>query len=190
MTGSLPQALGGLKQLDHLDLSNNRLDGPLPETLGGLELLTALDLGGNQLEGSIPAALADLGQLTRLGLAGNRLEGSIPARLAGLVHLTVLALDRNRLTGVVPGLPFKQYTSYCALQAPTSPSNSFTCPLPPVRQRRRAHVAAARAAPHVAHTVCHPSISMPSLTQQARPRCHSPPRAHALTVAGLRQVHT
>ena len=128
-----------------LDLGNNRLGGPLLETLGGLELLTALDLGGNQLEGSIPAALADLGQLTRLGLAGNRLEGSIPARLAGLVRLTVLALNGNRLTGVVPGLPFKQYTSYCALQAPTSPTNHFACPLPPVRQRRRAHVAAARA---------------------------------------------
>ena len=28
--------------------------------------------------------------------------------------------------------PFKNYTVYCNLQAPTSPSNHYTCPLPPV----------------------------------------------------------
>jgi hypothetical protein len=44
-------------------------------------------------------------------------------------------LWNNRLTGVVPSLPFEQYTGWCYLQAPTSPSNHYTCPLPAVSPR-------------------------------------------------------
>jgi hypothetical protein len=61
------------------------------------------------------------------------MKGSIPEALARLEQLAVLALWRNRLTGVVPSLPFKNYTNDgCYLQYPTSPSNHYTCPLPPV----------------------------------------------------------
>jgi hypothetical protein len=88
-------------------------------------------LNTNQLEGSIPARLGDLKQLASLALYSNRLEGTIPAELAALERLVYLGLDRNRLTGVVPNLPFKNYTSYCRLQTPTGPANTYTCPLPP-----------------------------------------------------------
>jgi hypothetical protein len=88
----------------------------------------------NNMSGSIPEALGDLEQLAFLSLYDNlQIKGSIPARLGDLKQLTTLELHRNRLTGVVPSLPFNQYTkSNCYLQAPTSPTNNFTCPLPPV----------------------------------------------------------
>ena len=91
----------------------------------------------NNMKGSIPEALGNLEQLTVLFFYGNRLEGSIPEALAGLEQLTNLDLRLNRLTGVVPSLPFKNYTS-CWLQSPTSPSNHYTCPLPPVSPLSRA----------------------------------------------------
>ena len=59
------------------------------------------------------------------------MKGSIPEALGDLEQLQYLVLEQNRLTGVVPSLPFKNYKS-CYLQYPTSPSNHYTCPLPPV----------------------------------------------------------
>jgi Leucine-rich repeat (LRR) protein len=136
MIGSLPKELGDLDQLTDLDLgSNNRLEGSIPARLANLKQLTGLYLYSNQIEGTIPEELGDLEQLTQLDLGSNRLEGPIPARLAALERLTGLALNGNRLTGVVPSMPFKNYTNYCGLQAATSPSNRFTCPLPPVSSR-------------------------------------------------------
>ena len=62
----------------------------------------------------------------------NNMKGSIPEALGDLEQLVFLNLGHNRLTGVVPSLPFKNYTNGCSLQDLTSPSNHYTCPLPPV----------------------------------------------------------
>jgi hypothetical protein len=110
----------------------SNIKGSIPQALGDLQQLTYLNLNDNQIEGSIPETLGGLQQLTILALYGNRIEGSIPETLAGLKQLTYLNLRDMRLTGVVPSLPFKNYTGNCNLQDPTSPSNVFTCPLPPV----------------------------------------------------------
>jgi hypothetical protein len=130
--GTIPAQLGGLEQLTHLNLRNNRLQGTIPaDGLGNLKQLVYLNLYGNRLSGTIPEELGGLGNLTELDLDHNQLEGPIPSRLGDLEQLTDLALGYNRLTGMVPALPFKNYT-YCRLQALTSPTNKFTCPLPPV----------------------------------------------------------
>jgi hypothetical protein len=56
-------------------------------------------------------------------------------------------LRQNRLTGVVPSLPFKNYTG-CELQLQTSPSNQYTCPLPPVSPLACTTCAVCPAPPH------------------------------------------
>jgi hypothetical protein len=120
-------------------IRSNNMNGSIPEALGDLKQLQYLYLEGNGLEGSIPEALGDLEQLTILYLSWNRLNGTIPLRLGGLEQLSYLDLRHNRLTGVVPSLPFKNYTVNCNLQDPTSPSNHYTCPLPPVSPPSRVH---------------------------------------------------
>ena len=85
-----------------LDLSLNLLTGPLPAELGGLTNLELLDVWGNQLMGPIPAELGGLRKLVSLYLDNNELTGPIPAWLGDLTNLQVLWLSGNELTGCVP----------------------------------------------------------------------------------------
>ena len=87
----------------------------------------------NNITGCRPEDWSPLrGQLDMVALDHNAMDGTIPHAIAGLAAVTVLALHKNKLTGVVPaGLPFENYTGWCYLQDPTSPTNTFTCPLPP-----------------------------------------------------------
>ena len=109
----------------------NNMRGALPKELSVLTGLTVLALEGNKFGGTIPDWLNSLTGLTELALGFSELVGSIPEGLTALDRLTDLQLQGNRLTGVVPDLPFKQYTRTCSLQSPSSPNNTFTCPLPP-----------------------------------------------------------
>ncbi|KAK1398172.1 hypothetical protein POM88_008035 [Heracleum sosnowskyi] len=52
--GSIPPAIGNLKQLEALDFSVNKLSGGIPVELANLNFLSYLNLSNNQLTGSIP----------------------------------------------------------------------------------------------------------------------------------------
>ena len=56
------------------------MSGAIPPELGGLENLESLNLYSNNLTGEIPAELGDLGNLTTLDLNGSRLTGEIPTQ--------------------------------------------------------------------------------------------------------------
>ncbi|CAN1297073.1 Protein TOO MANY MOUTHS [Linum perenne] len=49
LTGTIPYAIDGLKELILMDLSYNRMSGPLPAAIRGLTSLQALILKGNPL---------------------------------------------------------------------------------------------------------------------------------------------
>ena len=71
------------QELRVLSLEGNLLSGTLPPELGGLEDLEVLDLGDwwgghNHFTGSIPAQLGNLEGLKVLDLSGNGFEGPIP----------------------------------------------------------------------------------------------------------------
>ena len=102
LTGFLPEEVGSLAKIEHLDLELNEISGSLPESLGNLTSLTSLDLGGNNFSGAIPASLGNLTQLRHLHLYGNRLRGPIPETLSNLTSLEVLTLSDNNLTGRIP----------------------------------------------------------------------------------------
>nr|KAJ0190657.1 hypothetical protein LSAT_V11C800410150 [Lactuca sativa] len=99
LNGRIPETLGRLANLRHLDLSDNRMTGSIPESVTGLRFLQVLDLSENQLTGPIPEFL---GNLTKLVLFSNKLNGLIPESLGKLAALTDLDLGSNLLNGTIP----------------------------------------------------------------------------------------
>ena len=141
LTGTLPDALGGLTGLVYLDLSVNALSGPIPESLATLSGLTHLSLGANALSGSIPDILASWPTLSDLNLANNGLSGAWPASLGSATTLTYLDLSNNQLVGdistslddltalrylCVPGMP--PLCAHTRRQPLTPPRDSPACP--------------------------------------------------------------
>ena len=102
LTGTLPETLGNLNNLQYLNLGHNRLTGTLPETLGNLNNLQYLNLGHNRLTGTLPETLGNLNNLQYLNLGHNRLTGTLPETLGNLNNLQYLNLNYNRLTGTIP----------------------------------------------------------------------------------------
>ena len=102
LSGAIPAELGGLANLERLNLVRNQLSGPIPAELGGLANLERLNLGSNELTGPIPAELGGLANLEGLWLYSNQLSGPIPAELGNLAHLDRLNLERNQLSGPIP----------------------------------------------------------------------------------------
>ncbi|XP_028590860.2 p53-induced death domain-containing protein 1 isoform X2 [Podarcis muralis] len=124
LVASLPQELGELSHLAHLDLgfnsfsalppcitklgslrsllvSHNSLQG-LPEDFGQLSNLTFFSAMKNQLQG-LPQNIGELAALETLDLSENALE-SLPEEIGNLQSCTELDLSGNRLTGIPSSL--------------------------------------------------------------------------------------
>ena len=102
LNGTIPAALGGLAELQHLHLANNALTGAIPAELGELTRLVSLSLSDNQLTGALPPELGTPELLVSLTAARNLLTGTIPEALFGLRHLDYVDLAGNQLTGSIP----------------------------------------------------------------------------------------
>ena len=102
LSGSIPPVLGNLNNLQDLHLGDNQLTGSIPPVLGNLNSLQNIYLVSNQLTGNIPPELGNLNDLQSLYLSDNQLSGSIPPELGNLNNLQNLALDNNQLTGNIP----------------------------------------------------------------------------------------
>ncbi|KAI3748951.1 hypothetical protein L6452_12413 [Arctium lappa] len=102
LPGHLPDQLGQLVHLVHLDLAGNNIIGIIPDWTGGLSLLEMLDLSNNRLNGSLPASLGQLSKLYQLDLSFNQLNGNFPDSLCHLLKLYRLDLSYNKLNGSLP----------------------------------------------------------------------------------------
>ncbi|XP_056696921.1 probable LRR receptor-like serine/threonine-protein kinase At3g47570 isoform X2 [Spinacia oleracea] len=101
LTGSLPEEVGRLTNLDYLDISGNLLTGEIPSSLGGCVSLEFLYMEGNNFQGTIPDSLQALKGLLELNLPYNNLSGRIPTFLQSF-KLQSLDLSNNNLEGEVP----------------------------------------------------------------------------------------
>ena len=102
LSGTIPNALCSLTNLELLVLVSNRLSGSLPDCLGSLQALTLLRADNNVLEGSLPSSLSSLSNLRLLGLNNNRISGSVPDAVGSLTLLRSLSLSGNLLQGTLP----------------------------------------------------------------------------------------
>jgi internalin A len=93
--GELAEAIGELSQLQVLALASNELS-TLPEAIGKLSKLQELDLSRNRLS-TLPEAIRGLSQLQKLLLSGNRLS-TLPEAVGQLSQLQVLNLSDNQLS--------------------------------------------------------------------------------------------
>ncbi|CDP18613.1 unnamed protein product [Coffea canephora] len=100
LTGGIPQELGVL--MEFLDLSTNSLNGTLPELLGDLKHLFHMNLSNNVLSQKIPLQIGKLTQLSELDLSQNLLTGEIPSEFQNLQNLGTLDLSQNNLSGLIP----------------------------------------------------------------------------------------
>ncbi|PWA39002.1 leucine-rich repeat protein [Artemisia annua] len=99
-SGHLPNQLGQLMHMKHLDLFNNQISGPIPLCIGGLLLLEVLDLSSNQLNGSLPDSIGRLSFLKKLHLSQNQLNGSLPNSIGRLSLLREIDLSSNNFQNI------------------------------------------------------------------------------------------
>ena len=101
LSGEIPGLIGrGLRNLQTLELDDNRFTGEIPFELGFfLRELTKLDLSKNMLTGGIHPYFRKLTKLTKLDLSDNLLVGYIPSILSDMVVLQRLSLRNNQFEG-------------------------------------------------------------------------------------------
>ncbi|XP_028787215.1 receptor-like protein EIX1 [Neltuma alba] len=103
LRGEISASLVELRHLKYLDLGWNDFRGdPIPEFIGSLVKLRHLDLTQAYFGGKIPYQLGNLSSLRILRLSYNYLIGEIPWELGNLVNLQELMLPFNDLGGVIP----------------------------------------------------------------------------------------
>ncbi|XP_076942116.1 receptor-like protein EIX1 [Bidens hawaiensis] len=110
LSGTIPHQLAKLSNLLRLDLSRNSLGGSIPLSFGDLTSLTYLDLSQNQLRGDITKTLGNCSSLVHLDLSQNLLNGSMPASFGQLSNLRFLDFSSNYLEGVISEVHFLNLT--------------------------------------------------------------------------------
>lgn len=102
LTGSIPASIEKLTKLDTWMTSGNNLTGSIPKEIGNMTNLHIFYCGTNQLTGSIPKEIGNLANLEFLGISTNQLSGNIPAEIGNLSNLKQLILSDNQLSGSIP----------------------------------------------------------------------------------------
>ncbi|WVZ95173.1 hypothetical protein U9M48_040970 [Paspalum notatum var. saurae] len=105
--GTIPYAIGQLKQLMWLDLAGCNFSGSIPSSIVSLTHLTKLDLFYNSLNGEIPLCIYTLPVLRHLDLSWNQLHGHIQESDIVPSQLEYLDLSKNELSGPIPKTIFQ-----------------------------------------------------------------------------------
>eukprot|EP00980_Cylindrotheca_fusiformis_P007642 scaffold1605_cov141-Cylindrotheca_fusiformis.AAC.5 len=101
VSGSLPESIGRLGNLETIRLNENNIGGVLPTSIGGLSNVRVFLLSGNSIRGSIPSEIGLTGGNT-FNFDRNKLSGKLPNELFAMGTLTAVNFEENTLTGTIP----------------------------------------------------------------------------------------
>lgn len=101
LTGTIPESIGNLVQLQELSIYNGTLSGSIPLTISQLTKLKTINISKNQLSGPIPDAFYNLVDVETLDLSENNLSGNLPISLEKMTQLKELRLNKNNLSGIL-----------------------------------------------------------------------------------------
>ncbi|KAI4318263.1 hypothetical protein L6164_026052 [Bauhinia variegata] len=116
----ITDTLLNLQNLQHLSLSQNKLNGTIPKWLGQYKNLQKLYLSSNSFHGSIPLDLGNISSLIHLDISNNHLNGSLPESLHKLSSLESLIVAGNSLGGVLSESNFVNLTNLKVLDLTSS----------------------------------------------------------------------
>ncbi|KAH9737063.1 protein kinase domain-containing protein [Citrus sinensis] len=98
LSGSLPDDLGYLSNLNRLQVDENNITGTIPKSFANLSRVRHLHLNNNSIGGQIPSELSKLSTLIHLLVDNNNLSGNLPPELSELPQLRILQLDNNNFS--------------------------------------------------------------------------------------------
>ncbi|XLR65055.1 hypothetical protein S83_015727 [Arachis hypogaea] len=101
ISGSLPEDLGLLTDLDFFHINSNRFTGPLPENFTKLAYLYELDISFNQFSGPFPQVVLAIPSLRYLDIRFNNFAGDVPSSLFDL-KLDALFINNNKFQFSLP----------------------------------------------------------------------------------------
>eukprot|EP00607_Mallomonas_marina_P001305 CAMPEP_0182437590 /NCGR_PEP_ID=MMETSP1167-20130531/85147_1 /TAXON_ID=2988 /ORGANISM="Mallomonas Sp, Strain CCMP3275" /LENGTH=496 /DNA_ID=CAMNT_0024630557 /DNA_START=459 /DNA_END=1945 /DNA_ORIENTATION=- len=102
LSGSLPESLGLVTSLEHINMARNALGSTIPESFGSLSKLTYLQLSNGQIGGVIPDSFVKLTNLVKVNMALTKIGGSIPDDIGKLRKLQEFNFQQCKLQGVIP----------------------------------------------------------------------------------------
>ncbi|XP_058210568.1 probable LRR receptor-like serine/threonine-protein kinase At3g47570 [Rhododendron vialii] len=103
LIGGIPPSIGNLTSLVNFSAVDNPFGGSIPNALGRLKNLRYFWLGATQISGTIPPSIYNLSLLVKLSLPFNRLLGSLPPTFGFMFpHLQFLQLHANDFGGPIP----------------------------------------------------------------------------------------
>ncbi|MBR1542986.1 MAG: leucine-rich repeat domain-containing protein [Bacteroidaceae bacterium] len=100
-SGTIPESIGDLTDLQSLDLSYNSLTGVIPESIGNLTNLTDLNLSGNNFTSYTPSSAPQLASDVTASSAPT-LASAFPTTIGNLTKLKYLTIQNSNLTGPIP----------------------------------------------------------------------------------------
>jgi len=98
--------INNLKDIESINLSENRLSGSIPVGIFSPPNITNLALQTNLITGSIPTEIGLLQNVRLIRFDHNRIKGEIPIEAENLKTLEFFHLHQNQITGEAPMMPW------------------------------------------------------------------------------------